>query len=113
MRIKHFAGYGTVNAKKLSERRYKYYISDDMGVYDDGHCKQIMVKVWGDHERGLERPFKDCYCIHGWLGTRFAKGKDYKDLIDYQIVDNGNTYDEHGHFNGEYAVYSLIYKEEQ
>jgi len=54
MRIKHFAGYGTVNAVKVN----------------DGTAK-LHVRVTGLHEWGLRRD--DEYDLYTWLVKRFDK----------------------------------------
>lgn len=71
MRIKHFAGYGSVNAKKLHEH-----------TLDGTHF--VLVCVSGNHEWGLTRSFYDPWTIERWLG-RFAKGEK---LVDYEVVDH-------------------------
>ena len=53
-KIKHFAGYGSVHAKKIA-----------------GSKEFLHIKVWGNHECGLER--KDNYDVWNWLVKRFAK----------------------------------------
>ena len=58
MRIKHFAGYGCVNAKKI-----KYETKDGITT--------LIVNVSGDHEYGL-KPFIIEDAIQ-WLATRFDK----------------------------------------
>lgn len=54
MRIKHFAGYGTVEAKKIN----------------DGKAK-LHVRVVGNHEWGLQRA--DMSDLYHWLVKRFDK----------------------------------------
>ena len=54
MKIKHFAGYGSVTAKKLS-------LTDDT----------LVVEVRGEHEYGLDR--EDPMTIFEWLVKRFDK----------------------------------------
>ena len=56
MRIKHWAGYGCVNARKIN----------------DGKAK-LHVRVEGDHERGLKRDVSDIYLLYNWLVKRFDK----------------------------------------
>lgn len=59
MKIKHFAGYGSVNARKISE------------VKVTTNIKRVVIKVIGNHERGLYR--NDHYDVFHWLVTRFCK----------------------------------------
>ena len=54
MKIKHWAGYGCVNARKIS----------------DGSCT-LHVRVEGNHEQGLIR--SDSYDLYNWLVKRFDK----------------------------------------
>lgn len=54
MRIKHWQGYGLVNAVKVK----------------DDSCT-LHVKVTGDHEQGLER--EDAYDLYNWLVKKFDK----------------------------------------
>ena len=59
-KIKHFAGYGTVQA----------------GVIKDGSCT-LHVRVEGNHERGLKRD--DLYDLYNWFVKRFDKSvPDYE-----------------------------------
>lgn len=59
MRIKHWQGYGTVNARKIN----------------DGSCT-LHVQVVGNHEWGLVR--RDTYDLFNWLVKRFDKSQtDY------------------------------------
>lgn len=68
MKIKHFAGYGCVNAKKISDK--------------DGI---LIVEVKGNHEWGLRRT--DRYDVFNWLVKRFTKKcKSYCHII--QILTN-------------------------
>lgn len=54
MRVKHWAGYGCVNMKKIKD---KYHT--------------LHVRVSGNHECGLER--NDLYDAYNWLVKRFDK----------------------------------------
>jgi len=54
MKIKHWAGYGTVNASRIN----------------DGVAK-LHVRVTGNHEQGLKR--YDEYDLYRWLVKRFDK----------------------------------------
>lgn len=76
MRIKHFAGYGCVYARKVYKRT-----KDDIA--------QVHIRVEGNHECGIYR--EDWYDIHRWLCSKFAKDcKDYRDIQDIQINQNFN-----------------------
>lgn len=61
MRIKHFAGYGSVNAKVV-ERRMSTLTP----------IRMIKIQVWGNHECGLDRS-DDKYDVNQWLLKKVAK----------------------------------------
>lgn len=54
MKIKHFSGYGSVNATKIKNNNY-----------------DLVVKVVGNHEWGVYRD--DIYDLFNWLVKRFDK----------------------------------------
>ena len=60
MKIKHFAGYGCVTARKVK----------------DGNPFTLHIRVEGNHEWGLVR--EDDYDLYNWLVKRFDK-----DVQDY------------------------------
>ena len=69
MKIKHFMGYGSVNAKKVK-------LTEDT----------LVVHVWGVHECGVRRD--DFYDIFNWLVKRFDKKRtDYFDIGDVDIEE--------------------------
>ena len=73
MKIKHFAGYGSVEAKKVSKTT-RTNILDEKFV-------TLKVEVKGIHEWGLVRD--DSYDLYNWLIKRFDKNvKDYYDICD-------------------------------
>ncbi len=75
MRIKHFAGYGSVEAKKTSTRKLP-----------DG-TRELVVMVTGNHEWGLER--NDRYDLFRWLVKRFDKTvTDDREIISYRYDDD-------------------------
>lgn len=90
MRIKHFAGYGSVNAKKI-----KYEIVNNKTV--------LIVRVSGDHERGL-RPFILEDTIK-WLAARFDKN-----IINIPWYNVNISYNYDYSFNNpEALIYTFIY----
>ena len=92
MKIKHFAGYGSVQAKKLSK------------ATNNGKTK-LVVEVKGNHERGLVRD--DIYDVRRWIFNKFEKnfnGNDYD--IDMTIDDD---YVKEGNIDVEVATYTFIY----
>lgn len=62
MKIKHFAGYGSVNAKLIENK---------IGFSEFREISVAHIKVWGNHERGIYR--EDYYDIFNWLCKRFVK----------------------------------------
>lgn len=87
MKLKHWQGYGTVNAKKTGLR-----------ANPDG-TKTLEVTVTGMHEYGLVR--NDTYDVHRWLVKRFVKDcPDYRAIRDMKIEEHGD--DE--------AVYTVTYR---
>ena len=94
MKIKHFAGYGTVDAVKVSRK-----VKDGLVT--------LVVKVSGDHEWGLYRPYDD---VVDWLVKRFDKKW-------YESKRPG--YERHVNFTGqcgisggvEYCIYTFQYFE--
>lgn len=92
MKIKHFAGYGSVQAKKV----YKTTI---------GNRTKLVVEVKGNHEWGLVRD--DIYDVRRWLFNKFEKnfkGEDYE--ISMSIEDN---YVKENNIDVEVATYTFEY----
>lgn len=65
MRIKHFMGYGSVNAKVV-EKGLKTDVTNGL------LRKYLKINVWGNHECGLDRS-DDKYDINEWLIKKVAK----------------------------------------
>ena len=97
MRIKHFAGYGSVEAKKVSKTTFT-------NEYGEKKTK-LVVRVKGNHEMGLVRD--DIYDVKRWLFDKFEKnflGKDYEismSVVDDYVKENG--------LDVEVAVYTFVY----
>lgn len=92
MRIKHWQGYGSVNAKVVKRT-----------ISTQRNEKTITIKVWGNHEYGLDRS-DDFYDVHKWLLSRFDKQASYQDIkrIDFSYLED---------FEGqECAQYHIVYK---
>ena len=97
MRIKHFAGYGSVEAKKVSKTTF----TDEYGEKKT----KLVVRVKGNHEWGLVRD--DIYDVKRWLFDKFEKnflGKD--DEISMSVVDD---YVKENGLVVEVAVYIFVY----
>lgn len=94
MKIKHFMGYGSVQAKKLSKRP----------IF--GNKTKLVVEVRGNHECGLVRDY--IYDVRNWLFNRFEKnfnGSDYD--IEMSIQDD-YVKDDNG-LDVEVATYTFVY----
>ena len=92
MKIKHFQGYGSVQAKKLSKTTI-------------GNKTKLVVEVKGNHEWGLVRD--DVYDAKRWLFDRFEKNfnGNYYD-IEMTIKDD---YVREGSIDVEVATYTFVY----
>jgi GH18 family chitinase len=97
MRIKHFAGYGSIEAKKVSKTTFT-------NEYGEKKTK-LVVRVKGNHEWGLVRD--DIYDVKRWLFDKFEKnflGEDYEismSVVDDYVKENG--------LGVEVAVYTFVY----
>lgn len=94
MKIKHFAGYGSVQARKVSKT-----------TLSNGQIK-LVVEVKGNHEWGLVR--NDIYDVKKWLFDRFEKNfkGDYYD-INMSVTDD---YVRENGIDVEVATYTFIYE---
>ena len=93
MKIKHFAGYGSVQAKKVLKTK----------IF--GGKTKLVVEVKGNHEWGLVR--NDIFDVKSWLFDRFEKnfqGDEYD--IDMSVEDD---YVSENGIDVEVAVYTFIY----
>lgn len=93
MRIKHFAGYGYVNAKKIMRKEHNSVV-------------YLHIQVCGNHECGLIR--EDKYDFFYWLGKRLDKK-----LTSYSQIIKLNTEYEYEQREGEdvcnyYVIYKLM-----
>ncbi len=89
MRLKHWQGYGTVDARKTALRNN-----------DDG-TRTLQVTVKGMHEYGLVRD--DAYDVHRWLVKRFVKDcPDYRNIRSMRITEPDDAA----------AIYEITYRPE-
>ena len=93
MKIKHWQGYGTVNAEKLGK-------STRNGV------TSMRIRVSGNHEWGLVRD--DEYDLINWLVKRFDKSFT-GNRVDY-TYESG--YRRNGNIDEEYCTYTFTYRSE-
>jgi len=71
MKIKHWQGYGLVNARKISH-------STNNGI------TSLHIRVSGDHEQTLER--NDRYDVANWLVKKFDKS-----FVDWRTITSVQT----------------------
>ena len=97
MKVKHFAGYGSVDVKKVSKRTF---------TNEWGEKKNKMVlSVKGNHEWGIVRD--DIYDVKHWIFDKFEKnfkGNDYDIYMDIK----SDYENENGH-EVEVATYTFVY----
>jgi hypothetical protein len=74
MKIKHWQGYGSVNAKVTSKTLNSY--SEE---------RTITIKVWGNHEYGLDRS-DDRYDVFHWLLLKFDKEAKRIKSVKFQYL---------------------------
>lgn len=99
MKLKHFAGYGTITATKVSKRKNK-------------QGKTILqVKVIGNHECGLIRD--DIYTLKTWLIDRFDRSiKDMPIRDIYNIMYSSEyliQYNADKRIDEESVLYTFVY----
>ena len=96
MKIKHWQGYGCVNAQSL-----KKTASTAEGI------KTITIEVVGNHEYGLDRS-NDKYDIYNWLLKRFDKDvEDSRDILKIEYEED--SIDVNG-INTDRGIYKITYK---
>lgn len=93
MRIKHFAGYGSVQARKVS----KTNLSDNK--------TKLVIEVKGNHEWGLVRD--DIYDVRRWLFNKFEKNFNGDDYDISMSIEDG--YVRENNIDIEVATYTFIY----
>ena len=97
MKVKHFAGYGSVEVKKQSKTNFT-------NEYGEKKTKLVLL-VKGNHEWGLVR--NDIYDVRRWIFNKFEK--NFKGN-DYQIdMDVENDYIKENGIDVEVATYTFIY----
>lgn len=83
MKIKHWQGYGCVDAKKISMKDHVRYGET---------VRELHIRVTGEHEYGLAR--HDTYDVANWLIKRFDKSfDDYRKIRNMNIDDNDTVCD--------------------
>ena len=79
MKIKHWQGYGYVEAKKTNVENVTEEELAAIGIYGYDKVKLLTITVTGDHEWGLVRD--DIYDCYNWLVKKFDKTAQLKDVI--------------------------------
>ena len=78
MKIKHWQGYGVVDAKNVSKKKN-----------DDGSTS-IHIKVTGNHEYGIHTEYP--WNIAEWLLAKFDKAvKDDRCLLSFRVEDGDDV----------------------
>ena len=100
MKVKHFAGYGTVEVTKKSKTSF----TDEYGEKKN----KLVLQVKGNHEWGLVRDF--IYDVRRWIFNKFEKNFNGSDdeinmTIERDYVDNKDSYVGYT----EIATYTFIY----
>lgn len=100
MKIKHFAGYGSVEGKKLSRSITTNYLDEKVVI--------LKVAVVGNHEWG--NVCDDAYRLYSWLVKRFDKSvKDFYSInLEYTYKD---TYIVKDGLDVEMCTYTFKYKQ--
>lgn len=100
MRIKHYQGYGSVNAKVI---RKKTNVSFHKIGYKE---TMLVINVYGNHECGLDVS-NDYYEVNKWLVKKVARVDiDYRKItyVNCMYIDNID--------NQEAIQYTIYYYEE-
>lgn len=90
MKLKHWQGYGTVNAKKVF-------------LKTNGETKHMLIRVTGDHEYGIRRD--DKYDVFNWLVKRFDKTAD-----DYRKIERLEVSQEYNLDGENCCEYDIVYR---
>ena len=93
MKIKHFHGYGTVDAVRIGNKKV------------NENERRLLIRVVGNHERGIIR--NDKYDVYNWLVKRFCRN-----CLDYRQVRDVFTYPEVtlvGNVPTDACLYSIHY----
>lgn len=97
MRIKHFAGYGSVEVKKVSKKPI-------INGYGENKT-ELVLRVKGNHEWGLVR--NDIFDVKRWLFDKFEKNFT-KDEYDIHMDIKSDYVNENG-LDVEVATYTFVY----
>ena len=88
MKIKHWQGYGSVEAKRISSHK-------------NGSTYDVTIKVKGNHEYGIHRD--DRYDIVRWLGKVEKNLTNERQIVSCELTD--------GYEDGvETCLYHIVYR---
>ncbi len=100
MKIKHWQGYGSVNATV----KKKSMAMTGKGFED----RSIVIEVVGNHECGIELPFTDNYRLAQWLG----KVGGFKEEEIKSYTQNGfSKPNEDLHTEEDHCIYTIQLKD--
>ena len=97
MKVKHFAGYGSVEVKKVSKKTIT-------NGYGDKKTKMVL-SVKGNHEWGLVR--SDIYDVRRWIFNKFEKNFNGQDYEINMVIKS--DYIKEGSIDVEVATYTFVY----
>lgn len=89
-KIKHWQGYGSVDAKVLKKTN-----------------DTLVVRVSGNHEYGLDCDKYDTYRVYDWLVKRFCPNKEERDI---ESVDIDDRYEQVGNLDVEVCDYTIHFR---
>lgn len=105
MKIKHWQGYGSVNAVKKGKPKVVRNTDIRYAGLGEELC-ELTVTVSGNHEWGIEHD--DKYDIFNWLLKKFDKS-----VNDSRCIVKLGTNPYHGKVNGvdtEFCDYTILYR---
>lgn len=117
MKLKHWQGYGTVNAQVVAKGMMdnEEYVSRYAGKGGYGNFKypnsydstieKTVVRVIGNHEYGLVR--EDMYDLYNWLVKRFVKNTEREYFLGYTYESDYTRNAEKG-IDEEYCDYTFF-----
>lgn len=98
MKIKHWQGYGSVEAKVI--KKTALYLANQLFV-----SRTIEIRVTGNHEYGLMN--YDKYDIAQWLGRKSLGNFTMDEIVHIEIIDAGE-YDKEKHHYVDVVIYKIL-----
>lgn len=105
MKIKHWQGYGVVNAVKKGTPKEVKNTDGNLAGLGESLC-ELTVTVFGNHEWGIERD--DKYDVYNWLLKKFDKSvNDSRCIVKLQMYPyNGKIKG----VNTDFCDYTILYR---